>query len=109
MLFPVLAKLNSKAAHDIKYQMYLAVCNACNGYDEDEEEYGENSEAFGCSSLVKSKLAGVSGERLWTHTNTPWSQANMASSYKRVTRSQRAVIYPKKKTPTVRTESGCIC
>jgi hypothetical protein len=43
-----------------KYQLYLAGCNARNGYDEDEEEYGEDSEAFGCSSLVKSKLAGVS-------------------------------------------------
>lgn len=39
---------------------------------------------------------------------TPWSQAKMASSYRRVTRSQRAVMYPAKKIPKVRIDTGCI-
>jgi len=39
---------------------------------------------------------------------TPWSQAKIASSYSRVTRSQRAVMYPATKMPMVRVEKGCI-
>jgi hypothetical protein len=53
MLSSVLAK---DGINDFKipvYQFDLAVCNACNGYDQDEEEYGKDSEAFGGSSLSK--------------------------------------------------------
>jgi hypothetical protein len=39
---------------------------------------------------------------------TPWSQAKIASSCKRVTRSQRAVEYPATKIPRVSIEKACI-
>lgn len=41
-------------------------------------------------------------------TTTPWSQAKIASSYNRVTRSHLAVIYPATKIPRVRIEKGCM-
>lgn len=39
--------------------MYFATCNACYGYDEEEEEHGEDGESFGGASLVKAKLAMI--------------------------------------------------
>lgn len=38
----------------LMYQFNFAIRNSCYGYDEEEEEYGEDSEAFGGASLVKS-------------------------------------------------------
>jgi hypothetical protein len=57
-----------------------------------------------CRSVNEEHMA----EWALQHTMTPWSQAKMASSYKRVTRSQRAVMYPAKKMPKVRMDTGCI-
>lgn len=71
-------------------------CEAFNGQDEDKEEHREDRKAFGCSSLHEyqtycSPNTGQS-KRFFMHTTTPWSAANIASSYNLVTRSQRAVI-----------------
>lgn len=76
--------------------------------EEEEEEDGEDGEAFGGASLRTLSTWFRRQRGLQWHTITPWSQAKMASSYRRVTRSQRAVMYPAKKIPKVRIDTGCI-
>jgi hypothetical protein len=58
--------------------------------------------------MNKKKKSDRTAKPFTARVMTPWSQANIASSYRRVTRSNRAVMNPATKMPTVRTEKGCM-
>ena len=59
-------------------------------------------------SIKRKKNTDSTAKPFAARMTTPWSQANIASSYKRVTRSQRAVEYPATKIPIVTMENACI-
>ena len=77
------------------------------GYDYEEKEEREDGEAFGSPCLIL-LVSQRKGDFCTVLTTTPWSQAKMASSYRRVTRSQRAVEYPATKIPRVTIEKACM-
>ena len=72
-------------------QLGLVRGDALNGEEDEKEDGGED-----CESLRRSRLSNASVNMVHTcfgatRTTTPWTQAKMTSSYRRVTRSQRAV------------------
>lgn len=69
----------------------LSGSDALDRNEEEDEEDGQDGEAFGRACLGTVSRWSIQARRCG-HTITPWSQAKMASSYSRVTRSQRAVM-----------------
>lgn len=82
--------------------------DALDRYDDEDEEEGEDGEAFRSACLDHASAVDQQLYVMLFLTTTPWSQAKTASSYSWVMRSQRAVMYPATKMPTIGKENGCM-